>query len=272
MKKVIFAFTLLYAASIFAEYKYKPDANTLWIEDGKDIKVSPKTSAKGWLNKNLEVKELPDGKGFCMTSYDYKKYLGGRRLPVSKDYPYLVYEITGIKITKKYKSEAIFFPKSIGCRLVANMQKGIFVSEINCAKDHTQFLRIHLHGHTAEFKYMKAVKVPDQYITVQTPNKEIKPGDKIKFTVHLKEEAEDVTLRFYDSYCMPQLKINGMDKLQLKPEDEAGKIWSIEISLKRLGKKNKYKTGKILMKAVILGGNVTQPVWSPLAYGYIYKK
>lgn len=247
--------------ALFAEFHVKPDANTLWLEDGKAI--------SGWRDDQIAFTPADPGPGFTVTSTDYKKYAGGRRTPVNADYPWVVYEITAVLPNAKYVSRAMGYN---GCfhGQVSNLQPGIFVWNIYAENPKLPasggaFLSLYAHGHTAEFKYLKAVKLPDQYIVVSTPDPAaVNPGDTVKFSVHLARPAEDVSLQFYDSYTMPRLLLNGQDKLQLKPEDEAGKIWSAEVKVTGLGNKPEYKYNAIWVKAVILGGDVSVPVWTPI--------
>ena len=74
------------------------------------------------------------------------------------------------------------------------------------------------------------VKTPDYCVEVTSSafsaKKSFALGDELKVTVRLKEPAEDVSLRFYHSYGMQELTLNGQDKLKLKPEKNGSKVWS----------------------------------------------
>lgn len=280
MKHYLLFVSLIFAAVSTAEFIRNPDANTLWIENGKNIATTTVNSGPGWNNAELEIASENDS-GFSIRAEDLKKYKSGRYVPVSREYPYLVYEIDGIEHTNNYKGYNIWFQGGIPYGAVSNPQKGIFVFNIyersKVAATGNSFLRIDLYGLKLNFKYIKAVKKPDYYIVTESAafaeKQYFEQGDKVKFTVQMKKPAEDVTLRFFDSYQMLPLMLNNVDKLQLKPLDEEGGIWSTEVTIDSLNRsRGSSPKGSILIKAVILGGGTGEPVWMYLAYPFGKKK
>ena len=128
-----------------------------------------------------------------------------------------------------------------------------------------------------DFLYVKMVKKPDNYITVTgdfTAKKAIQPGDKVKFTVYLKESAEEVSLKLIFKKWLYTIKVNGNEVVELTPEDKDQKIWSAEVPVKSLkcSKGSSFKKGEILLRAVVLGGNVKAPLWTALQYPFESKK
>ena len=125
--------------------------------------------------------------------------------------------------------------------------------------------------------YMKMVKKPDNYIAVTgdfASGKAIQPGDKVKFTVYLKESAEEVSLKLIYKKWLYTIKVNGNELVELTPEDKDQKIWSAEVPVKSLkcSKGSSFKKGEILLRAVVLGGKVNTPLWSVLQYPFESKK
>ena len=67
MNKWIIAGILLAAGLVRAEQVERPDANTLWMENGKEIKLGKKPNFRHWFKldgkKELEIKPLESGQG-----------------------------------------------------------------------------------------------------------------------------------------------------------------------------------------------------------------
>ena len=70
------------------------------------------------------------------------------------------------------------------------------------------------------------------------------------------------------------IKVNGNEVVELTPEDKDQKIWSAEIPVNSLkcSKGSSFKKGEILLRAVVLGGNVNVPLWTSLQYPFESKK
>lgn len=272
-RKMLLIFAAFAAGNgAWAEFKNNPDENTLWIEDGKEIAVWKDNFGKGFNNTDVLIEPDPKG-GFIMQQRKQGKPRTTRNVPVSPEYPYLVYEIKSIEMLNGYR--ALWLP-ILGNGMIVmqgNPQPGMFAvdyyenSKLGPSKKE-DYLSLDIHGLRVCFKYMKVVKRPDYYIQVDSSafkdKKFATVGDKLKFTVFLKEEAEDVSLNFYTDTVLP-LALNGENRIQLLPEkDSGGKIWSAEIELKN------FKVSKeisLLMKAVILGSeNAPEALWGKTSY------
>ena len=272
---VLIALFMLGAFSALAELKQNTDENTLWIEDGKEIKTG--AGSGDYWNDAIKFTPLPDG-GFSMEASG-KVNSTGRYLPMSQDYPYVVFEIT--QVEKRPGYTAFGLPQllgsnnaTVGIGIVSQLQTGIFaVNTFENGKlgSKTPFFRINLFNCTLNFKYLKCVKVPEAYIEM-LPKEPLKIGDKITFKVHLEKPAEDVSLRFFFGYTMPEIRINGEQSLQLKPENpDDNKTWigtidykSIDFSIKK--DNQDIPPGGMLVKAVILGSERNTPVWGTNNY------
>lgn len=234
----LFAALLFTTGIAFCELRKNPDENTLWIEDGKAL--------SGWKD-TLKMTENPEGGLFIEKG---STNTGGRYVPSSPDYPWLVMEITDIEHTvDKYAD--ITFPGLFN--MIGNPMPGIFAVKMD-NKDKSRFLRIDCHGLKVSVKYMKAVKMPDNFIETSIN------GTDLDVLVHLKEEAEDVSITYYDAYCMPRLTIDNSMKLQLYPVDKANPvIWKGTVK----NFQNKAKT-YLMLKATVLGGSLKTPLWGVL--------
>ena len=276
MKKLLFSVLSLSASMVFAEMKLNPDPNTLWIEDGKNIQTATNNYSYGFNNTDLIVTPNPAG-GFYMEQKQQGKPRSGRKVNISPEYPYIVYEITELELKPGY--HALWMPMLGNASMVleGNPQKGMFAinyyenSKLKPGQKSENMI-FDIHGLKVGFKYVKVVKVPDYYIKVESPafasKKHCAPGDKVRFTVYLKEEAEDVSLTFYTRIVTP-LNINGSSKLQLYPVNENPKVWSAEITLKSISAKaNLIPT----IKATMLGSeNAPDALWGKPAYPFHIK-
>lgn len=248
-----------------AELIKNPDPNTLWIENGKDIKTSDKNAAGAWRTQAFTIVPEKDGKGFIFKSNVEKKhYSTGIYLPVSPEYPWLCWRITNVKTLKGYRGLTVGSFSGMNCNQVgevSNILPGYYAVNIaqnsNLKKPGTSYLRLDQHGLETTFEYFKMVKKPAYYIEVTsdaiTANKPIEPGDEVTFTLNLKDPAEEATLSFYKAYTMPKMKINGQAMIMMKPADKTNKVWTATVKLNTLtpttGKDKPFDRNAIIIKA-----------------------
>lgn len=276
MNKWIIAAALLAAGTAQAKQLDKPDDNTLWMEDGKEIETG-KLGFHRWTpeqgDKALEIKPKEDGKGFSFFAKDKK----GRKVitvvKVSPEYPYLFFRITDFELLKGYRNWTI--STTIGNMVtsqVTALQKGIFVFDLfqnlpeKEAAKKSSYLRFWCYNLRLDFEYMKMVKKPDYVVRAECANAEIKPGSKVKFTAELAKEAEDVSICLTTSGNPRPVKVNGAVKIQLKPTDKTQKVWTAEIEVKSIGIAKAVKRHQLFMKMDVLGGDLDEPVWVGLPY------
>jgi hypothetical protein len=276
MKKLAWAGALLVcllaASPGQGKLRPHPDANTLWLEDGKDIQLGGPPNSDAWWHGGLEMKSLPEG-GFLLRNTNGKDVSIGRYLPMDPAYPYLVWEVTNVKYFEGYRGEAMCFPSSqIPAGFAGFVYPGVFVVnpfqfDPKLAKS-SPYCSVYVYDAELSFKYLKMVKKPDYFIEITSPAAKTKGlaevGDEIRFRVQMAEDAEDVTLVFYaaiDSGPTQELAVGGVTRLQLKPENENDKIWAGSLKL-RPGAGNDFKPGQLLAKATILGGGLKAPLWT----------
>jgi hypothetical protein len=257
-----------------------PDANTLWAEDGKDVEVGTGSSADHWSGE-LGVASSPEG--FVLSGTDAKKFSTGRYVAVDSAYPWLSFEVGKTQNVGQIDGYHGFTLSLVGpphflVNPVPAIPTGIY--NFNILRDQPavtgiRFLRMDLYNTQLTFPSFKMVKVPDNYIEVSGPvfaeKKRADQGDEITFTVNLKESAEDVSLTFFDSYTMPQLKLNGENKLQLKPTGDDQKVWAATVKLDSIAGAalkagEPFEPNRMLIKATVLGGAVKVPIWTGNPY------
>lgn len=259
------------------ELRENPDANTRWIEDGVQIAVGKGSSDKHWMSGEtaLLVSSAPsaDG-GFILESPRRDQHVSGRYLPFDPAYPYLVWEISSVKYLADYHmfSMQILAGGPLS-RAIQNIPTGIHTQNITyvMANAERRFLRFDLDGAKLALKYIKLVRQPDRFITIESPafanKKSAGLGDEITVRVTLSEPAEDVSVRFYDTYLMVDLSVNGKNLLQLQSEDAGQKVWSAKFTLESIqGSTEKhrksYPPGALYLKAVLLGSSIKTPLWT----------
>ena len=96
-KLIVMTAVLLAGSLARAEFKMNPDSNTLWIEDGKNIKTANTNFGNGWNDTDVAITSNPDG-GFYLEQKKQGKPQTGRMVPVSPEYPYVVYEVSELEM------------------------------------------------------------------------------------------------------------------------------------------------------------------------------
>ena len=272
MKKLFLLALLCGGTAALANMEMQPDADTLWSFS--------KLDQTQWRGTGVKVENSAGGFVLSNENASPKSpHSITRKVAISPDYPYLVFETTSITPYKGYRSWSVSLRElqsTFGS--VTNGEPGIVA--VNCFENPVRIpagkqahLLLYFYDFSAEFKYIKMVKKPDNYITVTgsfTEKKAIHSGDKVKFTVYLKESAEEVSLKLLFKKWLYTVKVNGNEVVELTPEDKEQKIWSAEIPVKTLKctKADQFKKGEILLRAVVLGGSVKTPIWSVLQYPF----
>ncbi len=268
---ITLAAVLLVPAAGRAELVRNPDANTLWVVNGKNIAVGSKPDQ--WRDGGVDIKPA-EGGGLRFTATG-KQHSTGRYVPVDGGYPYLVMEITDVKNGNGYRGLNVFLSgvkETSMAAMVSYIRTGRFVLRMfprHTTLPRETFLSLYLYNTTLTVSQLKMVKQPADNLEIIAPQgvSRVGPGDEVTFRLTLEKPAEDATLTFYNSYTMPQLALNGQTRLQLKPEDEAQKIWSARVKLDTLTRVGGHegldlKPGGLMVKTTILGGAVKEPIWT----------
>lgn len=276
MNKWIIAGILFAAGIVQAKQIENPDANTLWMEDGKEIELGEKPGSGHWLaapgKKDLEIKSKEDGSGFSLLGKDGTGRKTMTRVKLSPEYPYLTFRITGFNPLKGYRNWTVLVDGQLNTSQANAPQKGIYVFDLfqnapeKSEAKKAAYLNIYLYRLGMDLAYIKLVKKPAYTVRTECSDPEIKPGSKVKFIAELEKEAEDVSLNLITDYVMTPVKVNGKLKIQLKPMDKTQKIWTAEVEIKSLGLKKAQTRHKTLIKMSVLGGDLDEPVWVGLPY------
>ena len=279
MKNFLFVLTALTVFSVFAEIKKNPDANTLWSMES--------ASKKGWYQNTLSrgIRPNPNGGFFIGDDNPVNNgHVARHKVPLSKEYPWLVWDMKEVYTFNagRYQRWSLSIQgMNGGIGSVTNVEKGL--AAVNCFENAKPLkpgvkegiLRAYFFDVEIGFTAIKMVKKPDNYIVTSSPafakKKYFSPGDEVKFTVYLKEPAEDVTLKVIDINYLYDIAVNGQNVLELKPEDKEQKIWSISLKIKSF-KCGSRKIGSLLTRATVLGGGFKVPLWGAINYPYKEEK
>ncbi|MBE6393939.1 MAG: hypothetical protein E7044_07795 [Lentisphaerae bacterium] len=282
MKKTLSFLLSAAAVLVSADIIKNPDANTLWKEDNKNVEKNWAYAYKG------QHTRTSDGKSFSFEC-NTKGNTGHRdfiRVPVSKDYPWLVFRLNSVKVNPGYRTWTVRISAldRFNISQVSVQEPGYFACNVwegANLKKIPKTAEIFFYNYTLKltFSDLKMVKKPDNFIVVSSPafesKKKYSPGDKIRFTVTLKEPAEDVSVRLVYPDLLSAVKLNGMGKLQLKPTDDTQKVWSAEFEVKTLGpvrRVSEFRRNTLMVRATILGGGISEPLWGTINYPFSLKK
>lgn len=276
MNKLITALVLAAAFAAQAKQLEKPDDNTLWMEDGKDIELKKYPGFSHWRpeagNKELEIKSKGDGKSFSFFAKDGNGRKATTQIKLHPDYPYLTFRITGLELLKGYCNWTLAIEGMLMSSQVTSPQKGIYIYNLfqnlskKAAARRTAYLNFYLYNLRLDLDYIKLVKKPDYVVRAECADPIIKPGSKVKFIAELEKEAEDVSVTLTTNGNPRPIKVNGTVKIQLKPTDKTQKIWTAEVEIKSIGIPKALPRHWIFMKMDVLGGDLDEPVWVGLPY------
>lgn len=272
MNKLIAAAMIAGALATHAEQLKKPDANTWWMEDGREIQLSGKPVLSRWTSAGVEIKSKTDGKGFSFYAKGGKDPKAVTGINFSPEYPYLTFRITELELLKGYRNWTLIVNGWMSSSQVATPQKGIYVYDLfqnlseKAAAGRTRYLSFFIYNLRMDLEYLKLVKKPPYVVRAECADPEIKPGSKVKFTAELEKEAEDVSISLIANGVPRTIKVNGTVKIQLKPTDKTQKIWSSEVEIKSIGIKKAMNRHGVFMKMDVLGGDLDEPVWVGLPF------
>ena len=268
MKKMTVTFlTLVTATAIYAEMQVNPDANTLWLEDGKNITTGSTPGSASWTNTSVEVSGGAEG-GFTLLSKDN----GGttnRIMAISPKYPYLVAKVASVEQIPNKRVQLnlchIANANTVQCGFNTKPVIGTFISNIYensnlPLQSENRLFIFHVYGIKAKFDFVAMVKEPKNLLKISNltapDKKEFKIGDTAKIEVKLEKPAEDVVIKLYHNYIMTPVNINGNGMLGLKSAEGDKKNWKLEIKLEelspaRLVKGKQYEPGSLIIVAEV---------------------
>lgn len=249
-------FTTLAAAAfcavLSAEIVKNPDPNTLWIENGKNVKTAAKQGDLIWgLGGKTTVTSLD--KGFKINNSGNL----GIYVPVSKQYPWLCYEIKSAeRITGGYHALTMNPALDIGIfSVVSRIPKGTYCIALDSStklkeKTRWNYMRLDIHNANVVVNYIGMFKEPPCALSL---GKElIKKGSDVKIEIKTKEPAEMVQLKFYKAYTMPAIQvIPNVKRYLAKPVDGTdNKEWTFSFPYNGF-KGVDGKIGTVVIEAVV---------------------
>ncbi len=268
---------LVLAAASQAEYRIRPDANTLWAETCSNVRLGPAEDMDAWRNNQVEIQEMAQG-GLMLTGRkaDDDQVSTGRWVALDPAYPYVVLDIAGVKHGDGYRGLTFWIlehaapPAGFG----TNLQAGIFIwnaiTPLHPLRADTRdgFFRVDLHNVTVALRSVKMVKAPEcnvQMLPADPARMTMAPGDEVILRAVLPKGAEDVTVTLSQGDPSQRLAINGQATVQLKPVDAQDRIWEVRLTLERIDgfPEPVAKEGQILLRALPLGEGLPKAIWSP---------
>ena len=262
MKKL---FTLLTLTGLFAvahaEVVKNPDANTLWLENGKNIVTSPKNTYKDynwWLNK---VKLTPhQQKGFVIEGSGTI----GVYVRSSKEYSWLCLDIASVdKLGKGYHALSVLpAAKTKNYGTVSRIPRGTYYFSLANSpemkdKATSKFMRMDISGAKLHFNSVSMVKAPPCIPTVEPAT--VKKGDTVTVRCKLAKKPQYVELKFYQAYTMPNLKpAKDIKRCEAKEiPGSNGLEWTFSfpyngfVGATRGREKNGFKSGEVLLQIIL---------------------
>lgn len=239
---------------------------------------------ENWFAVNLQIRESSGSSGFeleCREKDTSKGHSTFRNVPCDPEYPWLTFRIEEIQLHPGYQSWCVILKKpAFKIGQVNTPLAGIF--SFNCfdGADPAEMpkqsaLYFYLYTLRLVFSDLSMVKKPENYLVAEseafTAKKSFSVNDTIRFAAYLREPAEDVSLQLLYTDGLYKIPLNGRGKLQLKPEDSEQKIWSASVQIESLGVtrgKSSFKKGEIMLKATILGGGISEPLFGSINYPY----
>lgn len=249
-------FTTLAAAAfcavLSAEIVKNPDPNTLWIENGKNVKTAAKHGDLIWgLGGKATITSLD--KGFKISGPGNL----GIYVPVSNQYPWLCYEIKNVeRISSGYHAFSMNPALDIGVfSVVTKIPKGTYCIALDSSaklkeKPRWNYMRLDIHNANVILDYIGMFKEPPCALSLGKGL--IKKGTDVNIVIKTKEPAEMVQLKFYKAYTMPAIQVIPNAKRYLaKPVDgKDNKEWTFSFPYNGF-KGIDGKIGSVVIEAVV---------------------
>lgn len=105
LKKIMSVALLTVSCVVYAALINNPDPDTLWVETGKNMKFGPNNYCGDWCCDKTKVTETDNG--FIVEAIDGRKGGFGIYAPISREYPYLEYEM---EVIEQGQNANLWFP------------------------------------------------------------------------------------------------------------------------------------------------------------------
>lgn len=248
-------------ATVNAEVIQNPDSNTLWQENGKNIKTSPKLAYKNFIWNAEKIKITPHEKqGFFLEGNG----VTGVYLPSSTQYKWLCLDLASVnRIGNGYHAlNMVAAPKLSGYGPVSRIPRGKYYLSVEGTPGLTEkasgrYMRMTISNAKLHVNSVSMIKTPPCLPEVTPAN--VKKGDTV--TIHCKtvQKAQYVEFKFYQTYTMPNLKpAKDIKRCEAKEVPGSnGTEWTYTFSYNgfagaaRGRDKNGFKKGEVLLQIIL---------------------
>ena len=241
-----------FAAVLSAEIVKNPDPNTLWIENGKNIKTAARHGSLVWgLGNKLKAtaadKVFTFGPGGTVGIY----------IPIAKPYPWFCAKINTVeRIGNNYHAFNINTNVGIGGHsVVSKIPRGTYCINMEDSKRLKEkaalnYMRMDIHSANITFESIGMFKEP--FCVVSLGKAPIKKGTNVKVHIKTRKPVEMVQLKFYKAYTMPTINvIPNVKRYIAKPvEGKDNQEWIFEFPYNGF-KGVDGKTGSIVIEALV---------------------
>ena len=183
-------------------------------------------------------------------------------------------ELELVKINKmpnyNHYSWSMNFFRGVGkiCGNAALLQEGLYTVNLpEVTKNLEGPMTIYSYGLEMQFKYIRLVREPENYLgaTVEGKSAMIEPGSKIIVTLKLKKPCESVTCKMSRDMglVITPFQINGSDTIDLKPVQGDLSLWQTVIEVKNYSfSEREIEKRSVMLQANIKGGKLDTPIIS----------
>ncbi|MFA6931181.1 MAG: hypothetical protein WCT05_12720 [Lentisphaeria bacterium] len=239
----------------------------IWRFDEKNVQISDQHSTTDWFGKNIKISADPDG-GFIVGS-TVQRYFS-----LKPDH-WLVFELAKAEPLggpSTYHAWSLFYPvKGIAVLLnnVTTIETGLFTIRLSdLDKAYCKAGTIYAYNLNLHFKYIQLEKNPENSLCAEIEENKtmLKPGDKFRIVLKLKEPCEDVSCKLeynFGRYPIPFV-LNGTDSVELKPADKEGKLWTADITIQNYKTRHEISKRSVTIKVVVLGGKLGIPIYGKI--------
>ncbi len=236
-----------------------------WQLDGSNAQYKKSPSRDTWFGEDTYTEATEDG-GFL-----YRGKLSNRYIKLMPKH-WIVMKLMKINKLPNYKqySWSMNFFRGVGkiCGNAALLQEGLYTINLPEVTKNTEGpMTIYSYGLEMQFKYIRLVREPENYLcaTVEGKSAMIEPGSKIIVTLKLKEPCESVTCKMLRDMglVVTPFQINESDTIELKPVQGDLSLWQTVINVKNYSfSEREIEKRSVMMLANIKGGKLDTPIIS----------
>ena len=258
--KFLLASLACMAMSLNAAIVKNPDSNTLWMENGENMRFSPKSYSRDWLNTSGKV--VPEKNGFTLEPKTGNKGMTGIYVPVSREYPYLEFDLDYVEQEHGFVFQTDVV--NIGPRYTVGkgMPAGRYFfnvfenTEKMPKKAGAVFFAFRITNGKVRISNLKMVKTPSVPLIVKseqmTKEKFISYGTELQFSV----PENSANLHFYNALNGKEIILNDLRSPEVKKNPLTVKVSSFF--------PKKLYAGQTLIK--IRSSGKTAFTWLPYAW------